>query len=84
VSYELRAYEKGKRGKLRRVQGLTIQENDPHVMAVEFWRLSHAASGPYVLEVRDLATARGPLAPLITYEELVLRAQRATAKEQHA
>jgi hypothetical protein len=72
--YELRAFTKNTRGKYVRVKTLTIRENDAHSMAVEVWRLTHLEN-PYRIEVRDLKAARGKLAPLVTYEELLTRSK---------
>lgn len=72
--YELRAFTKNTRGRYVRVKTLTIRERDAHSMAVEVWRLTHIEN-PYHVEVRDLRAARGKLAPLVTYQELVARSK---------
>jgi hypothetical protein len=73
--YEMRAYVKNRRGRLSRVKTLTIQETDPHAMAIEFWRISRLPGSEYLLEIRDLGAGRGALCPLVTYEELLRRAR---------
>jgi hypothetical protein len=74
MSYELQAFEKGKRGKLHRIKALTIPSDDPHTMAVEYWRLTHLSHTKYIIRVLDVSAGRGGLAPVVSYEELVRRA----------
>lgn len=73
--YQLQAFSKGKRGAVHRVKTLTIDETDPHAMAVQYWRLLRSPGcKDLTLRVLDLSAGRGGLAPVVSYEELVRRA----------
>ena len=74
--YELQTFAKGKRGKVHRAKTLTIEENDPHAMAVEYWRLTHSPGcKDYTFRILDHAARSGGLVLTVTYEELVRRAR---------
>lgn len=80
--YELRGFclqGSGRKCRYRRIDTLTIHEDDPHWMAMELWRLVHEdkarGTSGWRYEVVDLAHAKGHLAPVVTYEELVRRTQ---------
>jgi hypothetical protein len=74
--YELRGFVRNSRGRYVRVRSLTIEEDDPHYMALHLWRLSRAQDADnWRYEVRDNGAGRGKLAPLVTYEELLRRSK---------
>lgn len=75
--YELRGFARGGRngrGPFKRVETLTIQENDPHAMAIHVWRLERTIARGWRYEVVDLKAGRRNLAPVVSYEELLRRA----------
>jgi hypothetical protein len=73
--YELRGFVKNRRGKLTRVKTLTIKGNDPHYMAVEYYRITHGSlPSDWVIQVFDVGAGRGKLAPVVSYNELLQRA----------
>jgi hypothetical protein len=73
--YELRGYAKTRIGTWPRVRSMTFGLDDPHAMAVEYWRLAHSLPKDWRIEVRDMQYG-GRIAPIVSYEELLARAKK--------
>ncbi len=79
--YELKVFAPGARGRYVQVKSMHAYMDDPHEVAVTVWRYGHCTT-PYRCVVLDKAAGKGPLAPVITYEDLVRRAGSIVATGQ--
>ena len=81
--YELRALIRARRDLpvFIPIGTLTVEEDDPYAMACQIERIrQHPSAKKFFIEVRDHAAARGKLAPIVSYEELIRRAKRRAAQ----